>query len=39
MSVQSLKIGAAIAIGGKVEIDRITARIRNFRGKRSRASA
>src|ERR671925_1315256 len=39
MSVQSLNSGAAIAIGGKVEIERITAKSRNFIGKRSRARA
>jgi hypothetical protein len=39
MSVQSLKTGAAIAIGGKVVIERITASSRNFIGKRSRARA
>src|SRR5689334_3890470 len=39
MSVHSLKTGAAIAIGGKVEIDRTIARIANLPLKRSRASA
>ena len=34
-----MKIGAAIAIGGKVEIDRMTASSRNLRGNRRRASA
>src|SRR5215210_5088760 len=39
MSVQSLKIGAAIAIAGNVVIDRIRARIQNFPRSFRRASA
>src|SRR3954449_8002726 len=39
MSVHSLNTGAAMAIGGNVEIDRISASRRNLRGKFSRASA
>ena len=38
-SFQIWKIGAAIAISGNVEIDRMIARIRNLRLKRRRASA
>src|SRR3954447_6561790 len=39
MSVQSLNTGAAIAIGGNVEIDRMIARIANLPPERSPASA